>query len=184
MPLMSNVRFLMHRSLLVVAALLLPVAGAMAADDTGALARQFVELLRYEDQFVKYREQCVATHRTVSPEALVGKNAEYFGGIRPGHRNWQAIVTAYESYFQEACSRPSKKEFLGTLSASYAKALSAQQLREAIVFYSSPTGQALVAAHKAATATVYEAWTAINGKHLAELSARFQGEVARLVQSK
>lgn len=166
------------------AALMLTLAHAEASDDASVLARQFVELLRYEEQFAKYQEQCVATHRTVSPEALIAQNGDYFGGVRPGHRSWPAIVSAYETYFREACARPSKSEFLGALSASYTRGLSVAQLREAIAFYASPTGQALVSAHQRASANVYETWTSINAKHLAEITARFQGEVARLAQQR
>ena len=180
----SYVRALMHRTLITAIGLFLVSAQLKAAESPQFLADQFVTLLRYEEQYFKYREQCIATQRTVSPGALVAKNPDYFGGIRPGHKNWQVLVAGYENYFQEACSRPSKSEFLSALSASYAKALSTQQLKAAIAFYSSPTGLALISAHRTATAAVYETWTSINGKHLTEATARFQGEVVRLVQSK
>jgi hypothetical protein len=125
---------------MITAAIVLFSGNVLAAEDTEVLAKKFVELLRYEDQFVKYREQCVTTHRTVSPEILVTKNPDYFLGIRPGNKKWSAVVAAYEAYFQEACSRPSMDEFLEALSKSYAKTLNAQQLRTAIKFYSSDIG--------------------------------------------
>jgi len=182
---MSNVRSLMPVLRYILPALIIASFVRPAhATESEALAARFVHLLRYEEQFAKYREQCVATYRTVAPEALVAKNPEFFGGIRPGHNKWQALTSAYEAYFQEACSRPSKSEFLRVISNSYATALSVKQLEASIAFYSSSTGHALVTAHKQASGSVYEAWTTINGKHLAEATARFQREVARMVQSK
>ncbi|MBT9514677.1 MAG: DUF2059 domain-containing protein [Acidovorax sp.] len=167
--------------LLAILFIAVPTSAASAGEVS---ARQFVDLLRYEDQFIKYRETCIATQRTVSPSALVAQNPNYFGGIRPGHKQWQVIVTAYEAYFQEACSRPTKTEFLESLSVSYAKVLSEQQLKEAIAFYSSNTGQALVSAHTFATTALYQTWTDINGKHLTKAAARFQAELARLIEAR
>jgi hypothetical protein len=174
----------MRQLLLFLSGLALISIQANAADNKQASAERFVSLLRYEEQFNSYKNQCVAMHQTVSAEALVARNPDYFNGIRPGHKRWSAVTTAYQVYFQEACSRPSKAEFLGALSTTYAKSLSTQQLNEALAFYSTPTGQALVSAHKQAATAVYEAWTSINGKHLADITARFQDEVARLAQSK
>lgn len=172
----------MLRSLLVVTLLFSAIPGASAVGDKGSLAHQFVKLLRYEEQWAKYREQCSETYRAVSPEALVMKNPGYFGGIQPGDRRWPAIVVATADYYREACARPSKDEFLESLSSSYAAALSVRQLNEAISFYSSPTGQALVSAHKRAAADVYHAWATTNSTHFVEVSARYQRKLARLAQ--
>ena len=157
---------------------------AIADDEQTKLSRKFVDLLRYRDQFVQYQTQCIATQRTVSPEALVGKNPEYFGGIRPGQPKWPAIVEAYERYFKAACSRPTEQEFLGALARAYEGNLSPSQLRSAIAFYSSPTGQSLILAHRKASSAVYEAWTKINSEHLTTITADFQREVVNLTSAK
>jgi len=155
-----------------------------ATDNLRSLADDFVMLLRYEEQYLSYRAQCVQAHKTVTPEILVAKNPDYFGGIRPGQKKWVAISSAYAAYFEEACSRPTKEEFLGALSSSYAATLNAKQLKAAIDFYSSNSGKALVGAHSKATNAVYQTWSDINGKHLAEASAKFQAEISRLVASR
>ena len=159
-------------------------ASASAGDSTTALAQQFVEVLRYKDQFQKYQEECLITQRTISPEALVSQNENYFGGIRQGDPKWGTIVSAYDSYFQDVCSRPTEAAFLAALSASYAETMSAEQLKQAIQFYSSPTGQVLVAANMRAVKKVYEIWTMVNSEHLVEATARFQKTLAILVQSR
>lgn len=167
----------------VFAAVVLFSTSAFAAEDTVILANKFVGILQYEAQFVKYREQCTATYRTVSPEILVSRNPDYFLGIRPGHKKWPAVATAYEAYFQEACSRPSKREFLDALANSYAKTLSSQQLRTAIKFYSSATGRVLISSHAQAQDALYKTWTAVNTQHLADTTAKFQRQIASLTQS-
>lgn len=174
----------MRSFLAVLFTLSVPGQPALAADSTQALAERFVVLLRYEEQFVKYQEQCVATQRSVSPEALAARNPTYFGGIQPGHGKWPAVTAAYGRYFQEACSRPTKTEFLQVLSSTYAQALTPKQLQQSIKFYSSDTGRSLISAHRQATGAVYEAWTATNSRYLADLTAKFQREIAALVAAK
>ena len=120
----------------------------------------------------------------MTPEILVDKNPNYFGGIRPGQKKWISISNAYAAYFEEACARPTKAEFLGALSSSYATTLNAKQLKAAIDFYSSSSGKALVGAHSKATNAVYQTWSDINGKHLVEASAKFQAEISRLVAAR
>jgi len=174
----------MKRQLAISAFLCLATAAVHAADDNRALAKKFVSLMRYDDQFASYRAQCAATYKAISPESLVAQNPDYFGGIRPGHSKWRRVVAAYESYYEEACSRPSKEEFVAVLASSYASSLTARELRSALQFYATPTGKALVSAHAKATSALYGAWTNINREHLVEVSARFQSEIVRLAGSK
>lgn len=173
-----------RRSCFVAFVLHLTAATASAADDPGTLARRFVDLIRYEKSFTQYQEQCVATSRTVSPEALVAKNPDFFNGIRPGHVRWKQILTAYDAYYRQACARPTKDEFLALIAASYAASLSVAELKEVIAFYSSTTGQALVAASMKTTQAMYKAWNDANEKHLTEAHARYQREVSRIVRDR
>lgn len=158
--------------------------GVSAAEESRALANKFVSALRYDEQFEKFKEQCITTYRAITPDALVKQNPDYFGGLRPGHVKWRRVVSAYEVYFQEACSRPSKDEFLAALSASYAKSLSVSQLKSGLQFYSTATGRALISAHSQATTAVYEEWTRSNQEHLVQVSAKFQAEISKIAGEK
>jgi hypothetical protein len=160
------------------------VGNVCAANATDVLANKFVELLRYDELYIQYRDQCSATYRTISAESIDAKNPEYFGGIHPGQKKWPSITAAYEAYFQEACARPTKQEFLSALSAAYSANLSAQQLQSAIDFYSSSTGQALVAAHRKATESIYQIWTVANSQNLADITVKFQRKIAAIIQAK
>lgn len=174
----------MPRTIALSLAVLCSSQAAVAATAAAELAEQFVVLLRYDELYTKYQEQCIATQRSVSPESLVERNPNYFGGLRPGHAKWPAIIEAYGKYFQLACARPTREEFVQSLSTAYAKTLSPKQLREAIAFYTTGTGSALVVAHRQATEAVYETWTTINSRYLADLNAKFQREVASLAASR
>jgi len=160
------------------------VSSASTAAQPADLALRFVDLMRYKEQYLQYQAQCIAMQRTVSPEALVAKNPAYFGGIAPGHPQWSAVIQAYGRYFKAACSRPTEQEFLGALARSYEANLTATQLQSAIAYYSSPTGQALILAHRQATSAVYETWSKVNAEHLASLNAEFYKELAALTRAK
>lgn len=160
------------------------VGNASTANATATLADKFVELLRYDELYEQYRNQCVSTYQTMSAESIDAKNPEYFGGIHPGQKKWPLIEAAYKAYFQEACARPTKQEFLSALSAAYSVNLSTQQLQSAIDFYSSSTGQALVVAHRKATESVYEVWTTSNSQNLADVTVKFQRKISDIIQSK
>lgn len=165
-------------------AFLLAAAPALAQDDTVALAATFVERLGYQEEFVRFRDQCARQHGAIAPEALAAQNPDRFGDIRPGTRKWPSVVKAYETYVVEACSRPTQEEFLVELAQFYAQVLTAPQLRAAIAFYSSATGKALAAARLQAEEAEREAWLAGNSLHQAEVTAEFERRIAGLVEAK
>jgi Uncharacterized protein conserved in bacteria (DUF2059) len=156
---------------------------ALAQDDLQALAERFIEQLGFDREFTRFRDACVRDRGAATPEALVAANPGYFGGIRPGSRKWPAVLKAYEAYVVDACSRPTRDEFKSELAAFYAQVLTAPQLHQAIAFYGSATGKALVAANQRAAEAVRDAWSAPNSLHLAEATAELERRVAVLVES-
>jgi hypothetical protein len=155
---------------------------AFAQDDARALGGEFIERLGFDEEFTRFRDQCVAQRSAVSPEHLVAASPDYFAGIRPGSKKWPAIVKAYRAYVVDACSRPTRDEFKAELAGFYARVLTAPQLREAIAFYGSAAGKALVAANRRAAEAVRDAWSARNSLHLAESTAEFERRVAVLAE--
>jgi hypothetical protein len=144
------------------------------ADDTErGLADRFVRLLRYDEQYHDYQKQCLSTAAAVTPEELLRQSPDRFFGIKPGSKYWPEIVAAYETFYQEACARPTEQEFLDALAEAYAEQLSLEQMREALTFYSGDTGQRLVGAHKEATRNVYVAWKRYNAEQIPRASASF-----------
>lgn len=172
----------MRRKLLAAFALLLTQVCAAHAQSTVELAKQYVVLLRYGEQFEVYHAQCVGNYRAITPAALVAKNPSYFNGIKPGSPQWGPVNKAYEVYAQEACSRPTKSEFIDALASTYSQSLNADDLKAAVGFYSSPTGGRLISAHKAAASSVYQYWGTKNREHLIDITAKFQTTISRLSQ--
>jgi hypothetical protein len=134
----------------------LPVSGgAQAPAKTSAeLAQQLVRVLRYDKQMEAYRESCANTAKSVSPESLVKENPRKFGGVTPASRHWPKIVEAYEQYYRELCARPTVEEFLVAMAAVYARDMSVADLKAAIRFYSTPSGQRLIESHRKTSAVI------------------------------
>jgi hypothetical protein len=144
------------RRLLFLVVALLPISGpAQTSKETSAeLAQQLVRLLRYDKQMEAYRENCVNTAKSVSPESLVKENPHKFGGVTPASRHWPKIVEAYEQYYREFCARPTVEEFLAAMAAVYARDMSVPDLRAAIRLYSTPSGQRLTESHRNTSAVI------------------------------
>lgn len=126
---------------------------ALAADSV-VHARQFVELLRYHEQFQVNQTQCLANAKTIPPESLLADDPDKFFGIRPNTPRWKKVVEAYSDYWKTLCSRPTKDEFLDSLAKTYAAKMTGPQLQAAIKFYSSEVGTKLISAHKSAASEV------------------------------
>lgn len=156
---------------------------ALAAEDGSVLANRLVALLHLEDQLVVYKERCVATQQSVTPEALVSRDPSYFGGIRPGDNKWPAVVSAWDEYIREACSRPTTLEYLQAISSSYARTLTPDQLQDAITFYSSTTGAAVISASRQAAMASYDIRAASSARYTADILIKFQRKIAALAAS-
>ena len=174
----------MKKRNITVIALLSLACTSHAVESARELADQLVALLRYDEQFDKYHEQCLATRKIASPEVLVSKNPRAFGEVQPGHSSWPAVMAAYENFYAQVCSRPTRDEFLSVLATSYAATLSATQIKDSIAFYSFESGRALIDAHRFAQASLYEAWTKINSVYFADLTAKSQREISDLSNRK
>lgn len=175
-----------HRSFFVAitfaCALFLPIGSIAAKSD--ALARKFVELLRYDEQFSNNHASCLATSKTVSPELLIEKDPNGYYGLQPNSPLWSEVLRAYGQYWEAICSRPTKSEFLGSLASVYAKRLSTQQLKSAIQFYSSPVGQELITAHKGAAAQVNTLFSKAYAEQVPEAAAEYRRRLKAIAEAK
>ena len=153
---------------------------AKAEDSAPNLARQFVTLMRYSDQYLEYHRQCLAATKSVSPEALARQNPDRFYGIRPDSSLWPEVVKAYDLYYEQTCARPTQDEFLDAMASAYAVELSPKEIQSAIKFYSSPTGQRLIAAHKIAARNVYQEWHRLNAKQIPIADGSFNRRMTEL----
>ena len=153
---------------------------AQAADDPHALAGRLVELLHYDEQFAGYRRQCLQSQEEMSPEVLVAKSPDYFGGLRPGQPQWARVMAAYKVYAQQVCSRPTREEWREVMLAAYASSMTVPQLKSAIQYFSSPAGQALASTSLRVSEAVTTTVSSITAAHVAKATAQYQGELSRI----
>lgn len=151
-------------------------------DSRRALANQLVEVLRYETQHSMFAETCMTGGG--NPAAVLAKDPNYFGGIRPGDHRWNTVTVAYQTYMKETCARPTKQEFLDAIAKSYSASLNDAQLKTAIAFYETPVGRALSEANLVAVRAVYDELSRAREEQLPASSVRFQTELKRLLKEK
>jgi hypothetical protein len=120
-------------------------------------ADHLVELLRYKDELEAAKQTCLNSDRTISTEAFQKANPDYFGDITSGDRRWPAALEAYGDYVKMLCEHPTIAESLALMSENYASLLSKDDLRASIAFYSSATGNRLVAGHREIAAALFKA---------------------------
>lgn len=149
------------------------VAFAESPKDSNRLARELVQLLRYETQMEAYRDQCMKMAKTVPPESLIKETPEKFGGITPKSPYWPRVVSAYEQYYKELCAKPTASEFLDAMAKVYAERLSIKELKSAVNFYSSASGKKLVDAHKMVAADIYALVGKANAAEVPKAMANF-----------
>jgi hypothetical protein len=136
--------------------------------------------MRYSDQYLEYHRQCLASAKSVSPDVLARQNPDRFYGIRPGTALWPEVIKAYGRYYEKACARPTQDEFLDAMASAYAAELSPKELRNAIEFYSSSTGQRLISAHKIAARNVYQEWHRLNTEQIPIADREFDRRMSEL----
>jgi len=153
-----------------------------AAEDARALAGQLTVLLRNEEQLAGYRDQCLRSQDAMSPEVLVAKSPDYFGGLRPGHERWRRVMAAYKLYAQQVCARPTREEWRELMISSYASAMSVAQLKGAIQYFSTPAGQAMAQAFQKTSEAMTVMANGIAQAHITRASVQYQGELARIVR--
>jgi hypothetical protein len=151
-------------------------------DSRKALALRLVEVMQYETQHSMFVKTCMTGGG--SPEAVLAKDPNYFGGIRPGDHRWNAITVAYQTYMKEACARPTKQEFLGAIATTYAASMNDNQLKAVIAFYETPIGRAFSESTVAAARALYDELSRARDEQLPASSVRFQTELIRLLKEK
>ena len=140
---------------------------------TPEMAGRFVDLMNYELQFQEYKKQCLAAMQSTPVETVMGLAATSDAAVRPGTKYWPKVIAAYQTYYDEMCSRPSKNEFLGALASAYATNLSDDDLASVIEFHSTEVGKRLISSHQAAAKAVYLEWTRVNFANAPEALGKF-----------
>jgi uncharacterized protein DUF2059 len=141
------------------------------------LAVRLVDLMNYEQQFYEYKQQCIVAGTTIPVDRVLGVTETSEALVRPGTKYWPRVIAAYQSYYDELCSRPTKDEFLAALASAYADQLSDEDLASAIEFHSSTLGRRLVASHQVAAKSVYSEWARVTSANAPAALERFHRQL-------
>ncbi|MCA2017169.1 DUF2059 domain-containing protein [Vibrio tritonius] len=116
---------------------------SVAENEREHYAREYVNIMKFNEYFDEYLKQCRASMENMTPEMMVESNPNYFYGIMPGSYYWPEAVQIFKSYYKEACNYMSTSEFLDIYVSEYSKSLSVNELKAAIEFYQTDTGKKL-----------------------------------------
>ena len=116
---------------------------ANSASDKSKLAAELAFALGTEEMFAAYLRECTASNASYDPIAEFRINPAYFGGISPQSSYWPEVETVYRNYQKEVCGYITPKDFREFYADHFVSALSTEELRAAIRFYSSVGGKKL-----------------------------------------
>jgi hypothetical protein len=153
----GQVKFMKVRKLvLTIAAVAIQVtASASHAAESDARmsdARTLLGLVHFDAQLDETLKQCQTMAQRITPESMYQANPNQFGGITPESRFWPSVVNAFQEFYYTTCSYMDREAFTTAAAESYAKALTKQEMAEAMTFYASPVGKKLADAQIAANA--------------------------------
>jgi hypothetical protein len=124
-------------------------AHAGEAQDRAALSQQLADLLEIRAQYGVASAKC-AQSDTVLEKGLLDLQAKHpgeFGGISPKSAYWPEARQIYREYVDAACALTSGETLEPLFVKNYATSMTAEELRAAVAFYSSPAGRTLQAAN-------------------------------------
>lgn len=123
---------------------------ANSIDEKSKLAKELTSALGTEEMFATYLHECTASSVGYDPVAEFRANPDYFGGISPRSSYWAEIEQLYRNYQKQVCSYITPADFREFYANHFVSALSTEELRSAILFYSSVGGKKLRTANLSA----------------------------------
>lgn len=160
--------------------------GSVATADPSLVQRQLatelVTLLHGKADYEAYQRQCIANGEADGPQSRFFANPSAFGGISPQSVYWPEIEEIFRRYTTDACTAGiTADEYAEMYVGQIAEHLKEDDLRAAIAFYASPTGQRLVTLH------IYEQVIRQEGKlrvrAVQPIRTRFNRDIEALVRT-
>ena len=155
---------------------------ASSPSDKPKLAAELSTVLGTEEMFAAYLHACTASNVGYDPKDEFRANPAYFGGISPQSSYWPEIEMVYQNYQRQVCGYLTAADFRKFYADHFVSALSAEEMRSAIRFYSSVAGKKLRTANLSANeAFQMDAQTKLGAQYKKSV---FEGrvEVAKIIQ--
>ena len=108
-----------------------------------AVVERYLDATFSEALAAQYREACLVNMRLSSPERLVERNPQAYGGFDKRHRLWPRLSSAWEEHAQRACKRAYDPALLrSSYGEELARVAGAEELDAAVRFVATPQGKA------------------------------------------
>ncbi len=115
-------------------------SAAVKADDVDNL----VKLTGVDLVLEKAYEECFKGAESLLAEELKIESQSKRLGIDRNHKHWQELEKIYSEFYSTSCEYASAEEAKIIWREVYARNLSANEVKELIIFYSSPEGKKII----------------------------------------
>ena len=155
---------------------------ASSPSDKSKLAAELSTVLGTEEMFAAYLHACTASNVGYDPKDEFRANPAYFGGISPQSSYWPEVETVYRNYQRQVCGYITAADFRKFYADHFASALSAEELRAAIQFYSTVGGKKLRATNLLANEAFQQYAQSKLGALYKKSAFEGRADIAKIVQ--
>lgn len=133
----------MRRLLAVLMMVVFSSVGASETDERQVLAAKLIELIRAPSAECNPSAEILAKRLADTYRTRPGD----FSGISPQSAYWPEVERIWREFYAAQCAEAPADSPTAILTKTYAAQMSAQELRDAVAFFSSPSGRAMYAAN-------------------------------------
>lgn len=126
-------------------------AGAGEPDERTVLAAKLIELMRVKSAEIPGSpEQCNPSAEVLTKRLTetYSKSPGNFSGISPQSAYWPEVERIWREFYAAQCAEAAYDNPMVTMTTTYATQMSAQELRDAVGFWSSDSGRAMQSANE------------------------------------
>ncbi len=113
-----------------------------AENDQQRLASELVKLIDYPAMFGEAIKQCSSpSSYKADAIAMFQADPRVFRGVSPQSKYWPDAEAVFAKYRNTMCQYLSPQEFAGFMAKQYVSRMTADELKAAMAFFSSPAGR-------------------------------------------
>ncbi len=106
------------------------------------LARQLADLMQVKRTASGYLSKCSTLDGSyLDPKRIYALDPNYFGGVSPQSAYWPEIVSTYAKYQAKACQSVTADDYVDFYVREYEKAMTEDELKATVKYFSSPSGR-------------------------------------------
>lgn len=123
------------------AAFVTPYVHAVQSSPKQQLAMQLTQLMQIKRIATVFLSKCTLLDGSyLDPKRIYASDQSYFGGVSPQSKYWPEIVATYAKYQAKACHSVTADDYVNFYAREYEKAMTENELRATVKFFSSPSG--------------------------------------------